>query len=247
MTILPEQGASPLASYHELTPLEQAIARFEEKAKAYYSKQSKIPPVLETPEQKLAREKASYEALKHLQSEKRLAMVQVQVQSRLEEYRSLWRASDTHSRGEKKEMRQAMLNEKHHPTKVLATFMRASGRPQPAQNFTAHHLVPGRGRTERAAMARVTLHFYNIRINDPDNGVWLPRTKKDKGHWAMPSAPAHAEIHTHNYELWIAANITDGGSEAMLRARLQRLRFLLRDGRQPERVTQRPDSSWSGK
>lgn len=120
-------------------------------------------------------------------------MVQVQVQGRLEAYRASGRTSDSHSRNEKKALRQALLDEKHHPKKVLAGFMRADGRPQPGANFTAHHLVQGRGRTERAAMARVTLHFYNIRINDPDNGVWLPRTKNDRGHCAMPNAPAHAE------------------------------------------------------
>lgn len=129
-----------------------------------------------------------------------------------------------------------MANEKHHPTPVLASFLRADGRAQPSPNFTAHHLVQGVGKTERAAMTRINLHFYNVRINDPDNGVWLPRTKKNEGHWAMPSAPAHSEIHTHNYETWVAASVSDVGNEMML----------LRDGRQPMQVTQKPDAKWSG-
>lgn len=232
--------------YHEMTPLEQVIARFEEKARAYYNKSGSAPPN-ESPEQRAAREQASKEAFAHLANEKRHAMVQVQVQSRLEEYRTAYRSTDQHTRAEKKDLRRTMAIEKHHPTTVLAAFMRADGRAQPARNFTAHHLVPGVGKTERAAMARVTLHFYNVRINDPDNGVWLPRCKKDKGHWAMPNAPAHAEIHTHNYETWVAASISDVASENMLRARLLRLRTLLRDGRQSARVIQKPDSNWSGK
>lgn len=235
----------PVTHYHEMTPLEQAIARFEAKARAYYSNSASVQ-ALETPEQRAARERASKEALAHLANERRHTMVQVQVQSRLEQYRGAYRSSDQHTRAERKELRRTMAVERHHPTTVLATFMRADGRAQPARNFTAHHLVPGVGKTERAAMARVTLHFYNIRINDPDNGVWLPRGKKDKGHWAMPNAPAHAEIHTHNYETWVTANVNDVANEDMLRARLLRLRTLLRDGRQPARVTQKPDSTWSG-
>lgn len=232
--------------YAELSPLEQAIARFEAKAQAYYSDKSKVPST-ESPEQRAIREQASEEALRHLANERRHAVVQIQVQARLEQYRNAYRALDHHGRAERKQMRQAMTAEKHHPTTVLAAFMRADGRAQPSPNFTAHHLVPGIGRTERAAMARVNLHFYNVRINDPDNGVWLPRSKKDKGHWAMPNAPAHAEIHTYNYEMWVAANVADVSDEVMLRARLLRLRCLLRDGKQPDKVTQPPDATWSGR
>jgi hypothetical protein len=242
-----KRHVAPLsAHYHQLTPLEQAILRFEQKAKVYYHNHSNLP-ANETPEQRQAREKASREALAHLEREKRHALVQVQVQSRLEEYRSQYRATDQHTRAERKGLRQAMANEKHHPTKVLAAFMRAHGRAQPSPKFTAHHLVPGVGRTERAAMARVTLHFYNVRINDPDNGVWLPRTKIDKGHWAMPNAPAHSEIHTHNYETWVGSSINDVANETMLRARLLRLRTLLRDGRQPKKITEKPDATWGGR
>lgn len=232
--------------YAELSPLEQAIARFEAKARAYYSDKSSAPST-ESPEQKAAREQASREALQHLANERRHAVVQIQVQARLERYRNTYKALDHHGRADRKQMRQAMSAEKHHPTTVLAAFMRADGRAQPSPNFTAHHLVPGVGRTERAAMARVNLHFYNVRINDPDNGVWLPRSKNDKGHWAMPNAPAHAEIHTYNYEMWVAANVADVSDEVMLRARLLRLRCLLRDGKQPDKVTRPPDATWSGR
>lgn len=84
------------------------------------------------------------------------------------------------------------------------------------------------------------MHFSGIRINDPDNGVWLPRTKADKGHWAMPHAPAHSEIHTHNYEAWVfrmTQNIRNGEE---FRGKLTTLRALLKDGRQDSSVTQPP-------
>ncbi|WP_423838739.1 AHH domain-containing protein [Thalassolituus oleivorans] len=73
-----------------------------------------------------------------------------------------------------------MSLEKHHPTQVLGRFMRAAGRPKPRPNFCAHHLVQGKGQTRFAYRARIHMHFNDIRINDPDNGAWMPRNKRDK-------------------------------------------------------------------
>ncbi len=32
----------------------------------------------------------------------------------------------------------------------------------------------------------------------------------------MRSAPAHSEIHTHNYETWVGGSINDAANETML-------------------------------
>ncbi|WP_338353190.1 hypothetical protein [Thalassolituus oleivorans] len=56
----------------------------------------------------------------------------------------------------------------------------------------------------------------------------------------MPNAMAHSEIHTHNYEEWILTEIIDIHGEKALRGRLTTIRSILRDGRQPERVSQPP-------
>ncbi|WP_422732618.1 AHH domain-containing protein [Microbulbifer magnicolonia] len=65
--------------------------------------------------------------------------------------------------------------------------MRADGRPQPNPRFTAHHIVLGKGRTQYAAQSRIDLHFHGIRINDPDNGVWIPGRSKTKGTGPCPT------------------------------------------------------------
>ena len=142
--------------------------------------------------------------------------------------------------------RKEFREEKHHPTKKLASNLRASGRPRPSQNHTAHHVVLGKGRTQGMADARLLMFLYKIRINDPDNGTWLPRAKKDKGHWSMPNAPAHSEIHGYNYETWVTALTQTAMNERAFRAALLRIRSLLRDGRQPLQVTQQKKTDWDG-
>jgi hypothetical protein len=240
-----DHGVRVTQELYEMSPLERAITDFENTAKDHFNKPAQIPRE-ETPAQKADREKSSKEALAYLAQERRKALTIISVQAGLEKYRSQLTADKDASRAQRKDLRQLMHEENHHPTDVLAKFMRADGRPQPSPRFTAHHIVQGKGKTENAAKARVNLHFYNVRINDPDNGVWMPRTKADKGHWAMPSAAAHSQIHTHNYETWVNASVQDVSGEAMLRARLVRVRSLLRDGKQPQQVTQKPDAKWNG-
>ena len=113
-------------------------------------------------------------------------------------------------------------------------------RKKPSRSFTAHHLVQGVGKTQFAADSRIDLHYHGIRINDPDNGAWLPKCKEEKGHPAMPNACAHAEIHTYNYEHWVHGLTHNTMSEQAFRDRLRSISAQLRDGAQPDYVTQAP-------
>lgn len=222
-------------SYHELSPLERAIQNFEKKAFLYHKRAASIPSN-ETPQDRLKREQNLASTLAHLKNERMHIRTLAQIQQRLEEYR---KKAEVMTR---KEFRM----EKHHPTRKLAINLRASGRPQPSLNHTAHHIVLGKGRTQGMADARLLMFLYKIRINDPDNGAWLPRQKKDKGHWAMPNAPAHSEIHGHNYETWVTALTQTAMNEYAFRAALLRIRCMLRDGRHPPQVTQPKKSEWDG-
>lgn len=238
-------GVRVTPHYHELSPLEAAIVNFERHAKSYHRNKRKVNKGTETPEQRAQREAELATALKHLQQERRLAMVTIEVQAQLEAYRDQLR-SKTGGRADRKANRDSMRNEKHHPTYVLAKYMRADGRPQPSPNHTAHHIIPGRGKTAFAAQARVNLHMCDIRINDPVNGAWMVRRRRDKGHWSMPAAKSHSEVHTHNYEKWVFNNTQMAMDEMTMRASLRRLRLLLETGKQPEKVTMPPDEGWNG-
>lgn len=220
---------------HKMTPLDVAISQFEKQAKAYYSKKRQAPP--ETPEGRLKREKELASALEHLKTERRKVAVLAQIQVRLAEYQGWGRQRAAENPFE-------LLEEKHHPTTVLATNMRADARPPPSQRHSPHHIVQGKGKHPRTADVRLNLHLYGIRINDPDNGVWMPRTKADKGHWSMPSAAAHSEIHTFNYETWVNFLLATLEDEVVIRAALVRIRCLLRDGKQPKQVTATKDPNW---
>lgn len=125
--------------------------------------------------------------------------------------------------------------------------MRADGRPQPSSQHTAHHIIPGKGKTKLASRARLHIHRNGLRINDPDNGTWLVRKKSDTPHWSMPNSLGHLEYHTHNYEIWIYESIRFGRDEQSVRAKLSLIGRMLQEGNQPKHVTLPPDENWNGR
>ncbi|WP_444920874.1 AHH domain-containing protein [Microbulbifer sp. CnH-101-G] len=220
---------------HEMSPLEAAITRFEAKAKAYYKKKDIC--VAESEHDRKLREKELAEALNHLKYERRRIKAIAQLESELSSYQN-W------GREKSEEDPLALLDEPHHPTKVLAKNMRADGRPQPSDRHSPHHIVAGKGKHPQTADTRLLLHLYGIRINDPDNGVWMPRSRKDKGHWSMPKSPSHSEIHTYNYETWVNFLLGSLENESVIRSALVRIQSILRDGKQPPKVTEKKDNNW---
>lgn len=232
--------------YHELSPLDAAIANFESQAKQYHQKKRATLGVNETPEQRKKHENELAAALKHLEQERRLALVTAEVQVQLAAYQDQLHSKNASNRTQRRDNRTAMQSEMHHPTYVLAKFMRSEGHPQPSPNHTAHHIIPGKGKTAFATQARINLHMCDIRINDPANGVWMVRRRRDKGHWSMPDASSHSQVHTHNYEKWVFNSTKIALDEATMRAGLRRLRLQLEAGTQPEKVTMPPDDNWNG-
>lgn len=221
---------------HELSPLEVAIERYCEKAKTYFQQER----CLDQGSTQIEREKKLTAALKHLEHERRLAETIVGVQAQLEAYRAF-------GRGQAGSSGRATLGaEAHHPTAVLGRFLQADGRPKPSAEHAAHHIVPGKGKTKVAALARLHIHRFGVRINDPDNGIWLVRKKSDTPHWSMPGSKSHSAIHTHNYETWIYNAIRITRSELDARKKLNVLGRMLEYGTQPKHVTMPPDASWTG-
>ncbi len=177
--------------------------------------------------------------MEHLKKERiRIAAI-ASLQHDLEDYRA----------GNLSEDVDDMASEKHHPTKKLANNLRAVNEPKPSLNHDPHHIIMGKGRWQAMQMmnARLTLHIHGIGINDPINGVWLPRNKKDKGHLTTPKAPAHKVIHRFNYETWISYNL---GSvdipEHVFRNRLKAIKHGLKYGGYPLKIIEKKDKNWIG-
>lgn len=230
---------------HELSPLEAAIHRYSNKAREFHQHHNLLATVIgETEKQREIRDAARELEFKHLETELRLAAATTDAQSQVELYQAKNRKRPGESIAEAAERGKRMSNEKHHPSKVLANYMRAVGRPPPSPKHTPHHIVPGKGRTKEVYRSRLRLHTLGVGINDPDNGAWLVRLKKDKGHWSMPDSKSHLEIHTINYEGWVGRHISLAQSESAARNQLQLLRLKLQSGKQPKNVTMPPDPEW---
>lgn len=228
------QRLTPLL--HELSPLDLAINGYVEKAKVYFQIEKNFDKSVTREE----REKKLNAAFQHLEHERMLAETIVCVQADLAAYQAFGKAQKGAAG------RAVLASENHHPTKLLAKLMRAANKPKPSEQHTPHHIVIGKGRTKAAALARLHIHRYAIRINDPDNGVWLVKNKADTPHWSMPQSKNHLSIHINNYETWVLQSITIYRAENQIRQKLNILGRMLQHGTQPKQVTMPPDEAWNG-
>jgi A nuclease family of the HNH/ENDO VII superfamily with conserved AHH len=219
-------------------PLELAIYQFEQKAKGYHQLKTNSCDNLSA--NKRAELDNQLECnLRHLKSERERISILSKLQANLESYRKSSTKSDA----------VGLLKEKHHPTDKLANHLRAVGEPRPGLKHDAHHIIPGKGRWQQKPLiaARLNLHFHGVGIHDPLNGVWLPRNREDKGHWATPKAPAHKEIHRYNYETWISRkfSVTNLSKGAFI-ASLRDIKRLLKYGGYDAKITAKKDPNWVG-
>ena len=232
---------------HEMTPLEAAIQNYSNQAAIYHQHKALLANTLgETEKQRMDREADLKKEFKHLESQRRFSEAIIDVQVQVELYQAQNRKRPGETLDDARARMNRMKNEIHHPTQTLAKYMCAAGRPKPSPKHTSHHIAPGKGRTKAAYRARLHMHSLSIGSNDPDNGIWLIRLKADKGHWSMPHAQSHLEIHTNNYESWVARHITSATDESTGRVKLRHIRNLLQSGKQPKEVTMPPDENWKG-
>ncbi|WP_105103579.1 AHH domain-containing protein [Microbulbifer pacificus] len=234
---MPQQERAPNAPPVAPNPLELAIYQFEQSAKAYHNKLAQNAPRDETPDQARAREHARKQDWDHLQQQRRHVEVLADIQAKLDAYRDANKSKSTSE----------LLKEDHHPTDKLAMHLTAISEPKPSRNHDPHHIVMGSGRWQKPRMmrSRLNLHLHGIGINDPINGVWLPRKYEHKGHWATPKAPAHKEIHRYNYETWIADIFSlPGLTELTITSRLREVKTMLKFGGYPEKITMPKDAQW---
>ncbi len=149
------------------------------------------------------------------------------------------------------------MDEKYHPTRVLARNLTANCEPKPSMRHQPHHIIPGGGRHENMEDIRLMLFDCGIGINDPFNGVWLG---DETVQYLTPDATRHSDTFGWNYEQWVWAQLqnrsteppnpnnyqTSLNNESPFVKRLRYLKRKLKSGTVPEKVGMEKDPSWSG-
>lgn len=151
-----------------------------------------------------------------------------QVQAGLQKYKSNAR-----------NMTEEQLESEIHDSVKLGKHLRASGRPKPDDRVDAHAIVSG-GHT-LASQLRAVMAMLSIRVDDPDNGMWMPRRSCDTPHWAFPKCPPHSRIHRFNYYFWVQSLLIQISDEVIFRHTLRMISRQIEQGTYPEFVMKRKD------
>ena len=69
-----------------------------------------------------------------------------------------------------------------------------------------------------------------MRIDDPDNGVYLPRDSRFIPHEKMPDAPSHAKVHTDEYYINVTNILNTVTSQLECRVALKLIAKKLQNG-----------------
>ena len=213
--------------------LEMAIYNFELKAKKHYDAKLKNS----SDKAQVAKMQRDFE---HLQKEKQRMIAAATARDILNEYREYTNAATS----------EELEQEEHHPSNKLANYLAAAGEPKPTPDHEAHHIVPGKGRYKQSDIlaARLTLHAWNIGINDPRNGVWLINFKKNNpDDWATSESVPHRNLHRHNYEKWVGETLRVSLSQRDTENKLRMLKFKIQTNTMPPSVMAPKDATWNGK
>lgn len=226
-----KNGVRMTCRYDEMTAVDRAINALIERSEKYFKELNLLEKA--TPDVREKRKAELAKAKVHLEHERRLAAVIVDVQAELELYRLEGRQSTQGSNLEIAKKQKLLMAEGHYPTDDLEKYMRAVPIPKPSPNHTAHHITPGLGKTKAAYRARLIIHRFGIRINDPDNGAWLPNASKYTPHWSMPNATGHNRYHTFGYETWLLRRLQTRSSETFIRQELRLIGQALQENNLP--------------
>lgn len=133
------------------------------------------------------------------------------------------------------------LEDERHQSSLLAHFMRAAGAPKPHPRCQAHAIVSGAH--QYAAELRAVIAWLKLRIDDPDNGCWLPENTAAKAHMpkGLREAVPHSRIHRYNYYFWLNTLIEPSitSTQGKLRDTLRMVAQRLQGGSQPKYVMNR--------
>lgn len=124
---------------------------------------------------------------------------------------------------------EALMQEKHNST-ILGKYLRADGQPRPGAKWEAHHIISGKHPEALMARAALADELIRIRIDDPDNGCWMPKTKADARPTIYPNAMGHNRIHRDLYYHWLNNSIALMTNAGQVRAFLNTVRMQLLQG-----------------
>lgn len=203
-----QQQSNP---YHLQSALDRAIDEFA-------NRQQKLAAEGKT---KSASQLASEQ--RHLTAELNYISCIAQVQAGLAKYKS-----------DARSMCDQTIESEQHSSARLGEFLRASGKPKPDDRVDAHAIVAG-GHTA-AARIRGLMAALKIRVDDPDNGMWMPRRSADTPHWAFPKCPPHSRIHRFNYYFWLRTVLLGLRDEVQFRHALRMVARQLEQGTHPAYV-----------
>lgn len=116
----------------------------------------------------------------------------------------------------KRMSREELFSEKHKSSRLSRHLKYAGVKRHP--NTAAHAIVSGTH--PEAVAARKILARWKIRIDDPDNGVFLPRDSRYIPHKNLPNASNHAKLHTDEYYLNVTNMLRTAQSEMECRLTL---------------------------
>jgi hypothetical protein len=108
--------------------------------------------------------------------------------------------------------------------------MRAIGLVRLGANWEAHHLISGSHKEAMGARAILADEEIKMGIDDPDNGCWMPKTKKDARPTIYPNAIPHSRIHREKYYNWIFNLLFNAESALQAGAILKTVRMQLLQG-----------------
>jgi hypothetical protein len=148
--------------------------------------------------------------------------VAAQVQEGIDKYRAQAASLST----------QTLYEEEHNSARLAAHLEQTGKRKPPCCH--AHAIVAGKHKY--AANLRLLMAKLKVRIDDADNGCWLPENTAATPHPAFPSAPPHSRIHRFNYYFWINSHLISIQKENSFRARLQLIAKQLQQGALPSYV-----------
>lgn len=122
-----------------------------------------------------------------------------------------------------------LYSETHNSTD-LGEYLRASGFKKPGVRWDAHHLISGKHRQASAARTILARDAIKMRVDDPYNGCWMPKTVQDAWPTQYKNAIPHENIHRKKYYDWLFGIIFTAGTIGEVQAVMLRVRAMLLTG-----------------